>query len=115
VSALTLRLLEESTISAQLLTWASAHLFTVESFLSFNERYPQWVESPPRNLPSSLTAAAGRPSEEIPDTFVETANRWMAATMARHQLADRRYWRQIISELRRLRNDNILMAEGSPV
>ena len=98
-----------------MLRWAVTNLFTAESFFFFNEHYPKWAKSPPPNLPPSLARVAGRAAEEISDAVVATATRWMAASMARHQLADRRYWCEIINELRQLRRDGILMRENSPV
>jgi hypothetical protein len=115
ISALTLRVLETSDITAETLKWAATNLFTVESFSSFNTRYPQWGQSPPENLPLSLTQFAGRAQEEIPDHVIEEAARWMSAVMARHQIADRHYWRPIINQLRQLRRDGVLMPEGAAV
>jgi hypothetical protein len=115
ISALTLGVVEASDISAKTLSWAVANLFTVESFFFFNEHYPQWIQSSPSDIPSSLTRLAGRSADDIPDSVIEEAARWMSAAMARHQRADRNYWRPIIEELRKLRRDRILMHEGTPV
>jgi hypothetical protein len=115
ISALALRVVETSNISTEVLTWAVTHLFTIESFLWFNERYPQWVQCPPKDMPRSLTQIAGHPAGEIADSTIKEAMRWMAAAMARLQLADRHYWRPIIDELRQLRRDHLLMPEGAPV
>lgn len=113
ISTLTLGVVEASDVSAETLSWAVTNLFTAESFLFFNEHYPQWVQS--SDVPSTLTRLAGRPADEIPDSVIEEAARWMNAAMARHQRADRNYWRPIIEELRELRRDRILMHEGTPV
>lgn len=115
VSTLTLRVLETSNISGETLNWAGSNLFTVESLFSFNELYPQWIQSPPRDLPGILVQYAGRAPEEIPDHAIEAAVRWMSEKMARCQLADRQYWRPIIAELRQLRRDGLLMPEGAAV
>lgn len=115
VSALSLRLLEESAPSAETIAWAARNLFTVETFFSFNERYPAWVESSPEDAPPSLAQVAGRALEDISDEIVAQATRWMAAAMARHQRADRQHWRRIIAQLRELRSNGGLMDEGAPV
>jgi len=115
ISALTLGVVEDSDVSAETLSWAVANLFTAESFLFFNEHYPQWVQTSPSDIPSALTRLAGCPADEIPDSVIEEAARWMNAAIARHQRADRHYWRPIIEELRKLRRDRILMHEGTPV
>ena len=115
VSALTLRLLEESAPSLETLAWAAGNLFTAEAFFSFNEKYPAWIELPPPDAPPSLTQIAGRGIEHVPDETIADATRWMAGTMARHQVADRRHWGGIIAQLRHLRSNRILMTEGAPV
>ena len=115
VTALTLRLLETSNVSAETLGWAVVNLFTTESFFSFNERYPPWIESAPKDMPQSLTQNPGKPIEDISEAIVDEAVGWMATAMARHQRADRRYWRPIIDQLRKLRTDRTLMAEGAPI
>jgi hypothetical protein len=112
VSALTLRWLEEIRPSPDDLARATANLFTVESFFSFNQLFPAWPQSAADDLPSSLALWAGRSFEEIPEEIINDATRWMAAAMARHQMADRRYWRKIIAELRDLRSRGILLEEG---
>lgn len=115
ISALTLCVVEAANVTAEILKWAAANLFTVESFFFFNEHYPQWVQSSPSDIPSTLISLAGRPGDEIPDSVIEEATRWMNTAIARHQRADRHYWRPIIEELRKLRRDRILMHEGTPV
>jgi hypothetical protein len=115
ISALTLGVVEASEVSPETLRWAVANLFTVETFFFLNEHYPQWVDSSPGNIPSPLTGLAGRPADEIPDSVIEEATRWMNAAITRHQRADRQYWHPIIEELRKLRRDRILMREGTPV
>ena len=115
ISALTLRILENCDVSAKTLRWAVTNLFTVETFLLFNQNYPQWVDSSPADIPSALTRMAGRPADEIPDSVIDEATRWMNAAIARHQQADRHYWRPIIEELRKLRRNKLLMREGTPV
>lgn len=112
ISALTLRWLEEELPSPQNLAWAGSNLFMVESFFSFNERFPAWVHSPPENIPGSLAAWAGRTFEEILEEIIADATRWMSDAMARQQKADRHYWRKIIAELRNLRRDGMLVEEG---
>jgi hypothetical protein len=115
VSSLTLRCLEESSPSPGDLAWAANNLFTVESFFSFNERFPAWVQSAPEEVPASLTRWAGRSFEEIPEETIGDATRWIAGAMARHQRADRQYWRSIIAELRNLRSQGLLAEEGARV
>jgi hypothetical protein len=115
ISALTLGVVEASDGSAETLQWAVANLFTAESFLFFNEHYPQWVQSAPSDIPPALTRLAGRPADEIPDSVIEETSRWMNAAITRHQRTDRQYWRPIIEELRKLRRDRILMHEGTLV
>lgn len=115
ISTLTLRLLEEAAPSRETLAWATANLFTLEAFLSFNEKYPAWVETRPANLPNALAQIAGRPSDEIPADILAAANQWMAEAMAGLQLADRAYWRSLIPQLCDLRAAAHLAAEGAPV
>ena len=115
ISALTLSVVESSDVSAENLRWAVANLFTTETFFFFNEHYPQWAESPPSGVPSELAGLAGSPADEIPDSAIEEVSRWMNAAIARHQRADRNYWRPIIEQLRKLRRDRLLMSEGTPV
>lgn len=115
ISALTLGVVEASDASAETLKWAVANLFTAESFFFFNEHYPQWIRSSPDDIPPGLTRLPGHPADKIPDDVIEEAARWMNAAIARHQRADRHYWRPIIEELRQLRRDRILMREGTLV
>ncbi len=115
ISTLTLRLLEEATSPAEMLSWAACNLFTVETFFLFNQQNPRWTEMPPEGMPPSLAAVAGWPVEDIPDQVVAEATEWMNTAIARHQLADRQHWRGIIAQLRELRSQGKLMAEGAAV
>lgn len=115
ISALSLRLLEETSPSRETLAWAEANLFTLEAFLVFNERYPEWVKGPSAGRPSALTELAGRSAEEMPSETLALATQWMAERMNRLQLADRAYWRAIIAHLRDLRSAGKLAPEGTPV
>ncbi|MEO7724572.1 MAG: hypothetical protein ABIU29_07780 [Chthoniobacterales bacterium] len=115
ISALTLRWLEERTPGRTELAWAATNLFTVESFFTFNERFPAWPESGPNDIPSSLAEWAGHAMETVPEEIVAEAERWMAERMARHQRTDRQYWKSIIAELRDLRSRRLLAEEGARV
>jgi hypothetical protein len=117
ISALTLRHLEEQSTatSGADLAWAAANLFTIDSFFAFSESFPQWIGSAPPGTSPSLLAAVGQPLDEIPDEVLSEISQWLAEAVARHQLADRLYWRKIIAELRELRAQGQLMAEGAPV
>ncbi len=115
ISALTLRLLEEATSPSDMLSWAARNLFTVETFFLFNEQHPGWAEMPPEGVPPPLAEVAGWPAADIPDHVVAEATEWMSVAMVRHQLADRQHWRGIIAQLRELRSQGKLMAEGAAV
>ncbi len=98
-----------------MLSWAARNLFTVETFFLFNEQHPGWAEMPPEGVPPPVAEVAGWPAEDIPDHVVAEATEWMSVAMVRHQLADRQHWRGIIAQLRELRSQGKLMAEGAAV
>jgi hypothetical protein len=98
------------------LRWALENIFRLEDLLAALRRWPEARALALRSARASVRLAA-RPfsGERLRTTARRRIEAAMARELGRLWEADRRYWRPIIHELRRLRRDGALLAEGSPV
>ena len=99
------------------LRWAIENIFTLPELRMFVEEHPTVLETlPPNPAPGfqefAEQIAAGKDESESSAAIV---NADMQRRMAGLQQADRRYWRDIIAELKRLRGAGSLMPQGGTV
>jgi hypothetical protein len=118
VSKLALRWFDqpECIVSPSEFEWATNNIFTTDALRTLFEEHPganaigQSEASPMRAF--ATDAASGNP---IPPDVENEVSRWLQERMLSHQQADRAYWRSIVAELRQLRAEGELVAEGKPV
>lgn len=97
--------------------WALRNIFTLETLRALFEEHPETMQHLEGDQESNLRAF-GRSTlagDEGDLPVEEAITAWMQQRMAALQQADRRYWRNIIAELKNLRSNGILMPEGAPV
>jgi hypothetical protein len=99
------------------LRWAVENIFTLPELRILVEEHPALLEAlPPHSAPGFKEFAeqivAGKDDSEASAASI---NADMQQRMAELQQADRRYWRDIIAELKRLRAAGELMPEGDKV
>lgn len=97
--------------------WAMENIFTLPALRTFFEEHPAAISLVSGELAAGLRTfgeevLAGR---EAPEVVVGQLNAWMQHRMTMLQQADRRYWRDIIAELKQLRTAGRLMPEGAEV
>jgi hypothetical protein len=97
--------------------WAIENIFTLPELRMLLEEHPAVLEAlPPNSAPGFKEFAerivVGKDESEASATSV---NADMQQRMAKLQQADRRYWRDIIAELKRLRAADELMPQGAKV
>ena len=95
--------------------WALDNVFTVPEFTEMLRRFPE-TGSCCRDSPAlgAFVAQLATHGEATPDT-IEVVEDWFVQLIRLHQRRDRLYWREIIAELRELRQSQQLMPEGTPV
>jgi hypothetical protein len=99
------------------LRWAIENIFTLPELRLFVEEHPAVLAAlPPEAAPALQEFAqqivAGLDESETSAAVVNAA---MQQRMAELQYADRRYWRDIIAELKQLRTEGKLLVEGEKV
>ena len=99
--------------SRRLARWAVQNIFS-PALLTELIRQQTWVTTcPGRSLAGIRAFGSTIMKGEKPGLGLEQrVEREMLARMAKYQAADRRYWRRIIAELKRLRAQGRLMPEG---
>jgi hypothetical protein len=97
--------------------WAMDHIFTVATLREFFEEQPEAVHhvAKPRTPALRTFAEEVVASREVPEEIEHAIAGAMQERMMLLQQRDRRYWREIIAELRQFRAQGVLMREGDPV
>ena len=93
--------------------WALGQMFTLPELDALLEQYPAAAGALPttaaRCLREYMEQWTSGPTEQLQGEVTD----YLQARMAGFQAADRRYWRQIIAELKKLRAEGRLMPEGA--
>lgn len=97
--------------------WAIENIFTLPELRMFFEEHPVVLHALPAHTPPGFKEFAkqivgGKDEAEASATSV---NADMQRRIAELQQADRRYWREVIAELKRLRAAGELRPEGDKV
>jgi hypothetical protein len=97
--------------------WALGNIFTSPELTDFFGEHPEAVELPaPTFVPSLREFGRQLLSQgDVGESVEHEVNEWMQQRIAELQMADRRYWREIIPDLKQLRANAMLTAEGSAV
>ena len=97
--------------------WALENIFTLAELRVFLAENPAAVEALPPNTPVALREFARQlqVTGDATEPVEKEVSDWMQQRMAKLQQADRRYWREIIVELKAIRSAGKLMAEGDSV
>ncbi len=107
---------EAAATPAELL-WSMENIFTLSALTTFFEAHPGAVELTAGEQAAALKSFGRHviSGQAVPEQIEEELNTWMQRRMAALQQADRRYWRDIIAELKKLRSTGQLMPDGSEV
>jgi hypothetical protein len=99
------------------LRWALDHVFGLGELRAVVAARPQSFGALAASLPPALGAgvAALAANQELRPDSEDQLDAWLEARTAPLRAADRRYWRPIIEELRRLKRTGQLMPEGQAV
>jgi len=97
--------------------WALQNIFTLPELRIFFAEHAEAVDLSVENLNPVVTELGRqlRSGEDVRESVERQVNEWMQQRIADLQLADRRYWREIIAKLKRLRATGKLAPEGSEV
>jgi hypothetical protein len=97
--------------------WAVQNIFTLPELKTLFEENPGALELLSGELPPVLKqfAQQAMAAEAIPEETAQNVNSDMQRRIAALQQADRVYWRDIIADLKRLRAEDKLTAEGAEV
>ena len=97
------------------LRWALSNTFDVSDLVDFAlraaSRLRRWPSRPALRALLPLTVALSR----LPDRRIRRAARFLAIEMGEVQERGRRYWRPIVSELKRLQKSGRLIPEGTTI
>ncbi len=99
------------------LQWALQNIFTLPELRSFFAEHPEAIDVSVANL-NPVVSVLGHQmlsGEDVIESVERQVNEWMQQRIAELQQADRRYWREIIAELKSLRAAGKLVAEGNAV
>jgi len=99
------------------LSWALQNIFTLPELRIFFAEHPEAVDLSVDNLNPAVSALGHQSlaGGEVDESVERQVNEWMQQRIAELQQADRRYWREIVADLKTLRASGQLMAEGSAV
>jgi hypothetical protein len=99
------------------LGWALDNVFGLTELRDVVAQRAAAFEALAPSLPEPLRegVAALSLGEESPPALEDEVDAWLQARAAPLRAADRRYWRTIIAELRDLKRNGELMAEGELV
>jgi hypothetical protein len=97
--------------------WALGNIFTSPELTDFFGEHPEAVELPAQTFVPSLREFGRQllSQGDVGESVEHEVNEWMQQRIAELQMADRRYWREIITDLKQLRANAMLTAEGSAV
>ena len=97
--------------------WALQNIFTLPELRIFFAEHAEAVDLSVENLNPVVTELGRqlRSGEDVRESVERQVNEWMQQRIADLQLADRRYWREIIAKLKGLRATGKLAPEGSEV
>lgn len=97
--------------------WALQNFFTLPELRIFFAEYAEPLDSLVENLhPAAVEMGRQlRAGEDASESVERQVNEWMQQRIAELQQTDRRYWREIVAELKILRATGKLVAEGSAV
>ena len=97
--------------------WAAENIFTLPELRLFLDEHPDALAALTGDALASLQEFGRqlRATGDVSDELAGRVNTAMQQRMAQLQQADRRYWRDIIAELKELRGRGQLLPEGSPV
>ena len=93
--------------------WALQNIFTLPELRIFLTEHPGAVDWLVENLPPALAEMGRqlRAGGDARESVERQVNEWMQHRIADLQLADRRYWRKIVAELKSLRAAGKLVAD----
>jgi hypothetical protein len=97
--------------------WALENIFTLSALRSLFEEHPEAATLAAGEQAANLKDFGDhiRRERDVPEIVEEQLSAWMQKRITALQRADRRYWRDIIAELKQLRTAGKLMREGSEV
>ncbi len=96
--------------------WGLENIFTLPELTTFFTEHPEAVALASQFNPKA--AALGRQllaDADAPESFEQPVRELFQSRIAKLQMADRYYWRDIIAELKAFRAEGKLMPEGSAV
>ena len=98
-------------------SWALENIYTLPALRTLLEEHPAAVVSTAGEHAEALRQFAHhvRAGDTMPEPIEEQLADWIHRRMTTLQQADRRYWRDIIAELKALRATGSLLPEGSLV
>ena len=97
--------------------WAIDHLFSLSSLREFCQRHPKIIRHlDSKDMAVFRTWASLVQRQKEPDTALEQRiERQILRRITACQQSDRLYWRKIITELKQLRTQGLLLREGQKV
>ena len=107
----------ESTKTSEDFHWAIQNIFTLPELRIFFREHPEILELSPERL-SRNVQEFGRKivgDDSVTEDLEHAMNPQMQQRIGDLQQADRRYWRDIIAELKKFHGDGKLMPEGEMV
>jgi hypothetical protein len=99
----------------EVLRWAFENIFTLAEFRRLVQAVPRSARLLPQGSVGARAAGALANDGELDPALEDELEEWFDERMAPLRRADRHFWRSVIDELRQLRADGRLAAEGSPV
>jgi hypothetical protein len=98
-------------------TWAIENIFALTELRNLIEDHPAAFKSP---LPTASLVVEEFARQllttgDVAETAEKEVSEWMQQRMIELQQGDRRYWRNIVAELKKLRATGKLMAEGAEI
>jgi hypothetical protein len=106
-----------SAVTATNFRWAAENIFTLAELRRLFEEHRPSADVPLGIAPEALGEFSRlvRGGVDVPERIESEVTAWMQQRIQSLQQADRRYWREIIAELRQLRAAGHLMTEGAAV
>ena len=97
--------------------WALQNIFTLPELRIFFAEHAEAVDLSVENSNPVVTELGRqlRSGEDVRESVERQVNEWLQQRIADLQQADRRYWREVIAQLKTLRATGKLAAEGSAV
>jgi hypothetical protein len=106
----------EPSLSREDLTWASHNIFSLPECKRLLLEHPDTADAfdPSVGFVREAAQILSR-GEILPATIEDQLEDWLDAHIAPLRKADRHFWRPVIDELRQLRAQGKLLAQGTPV